>query len=146
MRRRAQRGFTMLEMLIAMTLTVFGLMGVMAMHLSLSAGSDLATRTEEGVTLGSQLVEQLRGERVTDMMQALTGSAVAVPPQTILDYAPQTGRNGLQYHRDVKITQGPSATLWRIRVEVYWNDDNASASATQHRIPFEVIRSSLEQL
>ena len=144
--RRRQGGFTIIEMLIAMVITIFGLMGLMAMHISLSSGNDLSAQTQEGVTLGTQLVEELRGQRVADLMKSLTGSPTAVPPQTILDYLPQTGRNGLQYHRDVKVTQGPSATLWRLRVEVYWNDDNSTGAATQHRIPFEVIRSNLEQL
>jgi type II secretory pathway pseudopilin PulG len=146
MTRKRQGGFTLLEMLISMVITIFGLMGLLAMHTSLSAGTDLAAQTQEGVTVGLQLVEQLRSERVADMMKALTGSSTSALPQTITDYSPQVGRNGLQYHRDVKVTQGPSATLWRVRVEVYWGEDNASGTAAQHRIPFEVIRSNLEQL
>jgi hypothetical protein len=98
------------------------------------------------VTLGTEVVEQLRKQRVADMMKALTGSSSAVAPQTIIDYLPQTGRNGLQYHRDIKVTQGPSATLWRIRVEVYWSEDNATGTTAQHRLPFELIRSNQEEL
>ncbi len=146
MRARKQAGFTLLELLITMSITIFGLMGLMASHISLSSAGDQASQTQEAVTLGTQLVEQLRKERVTDMMKALTGSSAAVAPQTILDYLPQTGRNGLQYHRDVKVTQGPSATLWRIRVEVYWSEDNSTGTTAQHRLTFELIRSNLEEL
>jgi prepilin-type N-terminal cleavage/methylation domain-containing protein len=145
-RRRAEAGFTLLELLVAMAITIFGLMGLMAGHLSLSSASDRATETEEAVTLGQQLVEELRAQRVGDLMKSLTGSSTSTAPQTITDYLPQTGRNGLAYHRDVRITQGPTATLWRIRVEVYWNEDNATGATNQHRLPFEIIRSNLEQL
>ena len=133
-----------MELLVTLIVTAFGLMGVMALHLSMTSGGENAGRNAEAVAVGTQIVESLRAQRPTDMMQTLTGSSVSVPPVDLTGYTTKTGRNGVSYTIDVHVAAvGTSGSLWRVRVEVKWTDDT---STTGHTLPFEVIRTSQEAL
>jgi prepilin-type N-terminal cleavage/methylation domain-containing protein len=139
-----QRGFTLLELMITLVVTLFGLMGVMAVHLSMTAGSANAGRNAEAVAVGTQMLESLRAQRPTDMMQTLTGSPTALPPIDLTSYTTKTGRNGVSYGIDVHVAAvGTTTNLWRIRVEVKWTEDSSTIS---HTLPFEVIRTAQEAL
>ena len=141
-RRRSQGGFTMIELLITLVVTVFGLMGAMALHASLTRGNETAGRTAEATAVGTQVFEQLRGAGATDMMTMLCGTA---PPLDVEPYTTILGRNGMSYTVDVHITEVAGApSLWKIRVEVKWTDDNANGNTQM--IPFEVVRTLQEAL
>lgn len=143
-RRRQQSGFTMVELLITLVVTVFGLMGAMALHASLARGNENAGRTNEATSVATQVVESLRGARSADMMQDLTGSSTTLPPVDVTGYTTVLGRNGMSYTLDVHVAEVTGQpNLWRIRVEVKWTDDNSTA---QRMIPFEVVRTMQEAL
>jgi type IV pilus assembly protein PilV len=142
--RHRERGFTLLELLITMVVTIFGLMGIMALHVSLTQGNDSASRTQEAIAVGTQSIEMLRSKRITDMANTLVGSTSATPPIDVPNFTTVLGRNNVSYTVDVHVTTVPTATnLWRVRVEVHWTDDG---SLTAHTIPFEVIRTVQEAL
>ena len=109
----------------------------MALHASLARGNENAGRTNEATAIGTQLVEQLRGARPTDMMQTLTGAATTAPPVDLTGYTTVLGRNGMSYTIDVHVAEVTSyPNLWRIRVEVKWTDDNwTSVSSTTLVVP-----------
>lgn len=141
---KKQRGFTLLELMITLVVTLFGLMGVMAVHLTMTEGSSNAGRNAEAVAVGTQMLESLRAQRPTDMMQTLTGSSTALPPIDLTSYTTKTGRNGVSYTIDVHVAAvGTTTNLWRVRVEVKWTEDTSAAS---HTLPFEVIRTAQEAL
>jgi prepilin-type N-terminal cleavage/methylation domain-containing protein len=141
---KQQRGFTLLELMITLVVTMFGLMGVMAVHLTMTSGSANAGRNSEAIAVGTQMLESLRAERPTDMMQTLTGTSTSLPPVDLTNYTTKTGRNGVSYTIDVHVAPlGVSGNLWRIRVEVKWTEDSSTAS---HTLPFEVIRTAQEAL
>lgn len=143
-KRNAQSGFTLMELLVTLAVTVFGLMGMMALHTSMSGGADVAGRTQEAVSVGTQVLESLRSARPADMMQTLTGSPASEPPQNIEPFTTILGRNAISYTVDVHVTAVTGASnLWKIRVEVKWTDDN---STVEHSIPFEVLRTSRDAL
>ena len=140
--RRAERGFTLLELLITMVVTVFGLMGIMAAHVAATRGNATAGQTQEAVAIGTQALEYLRSKRTPDMVQALTGSPSAALPIAVSSYETKLGRNGLSYEVGVAVTE-VSASLWRIRVEVRWLEDG---STVPRMIPIEVVRSTQEAM
>lgn len=141
MRRDTQAGFTMIELLVTLVITVFGMMGLLAAHRSLSQGASQSSHTQEAVAVGTQVMEQLRGTRPTDLGRAVTGQA-ATPPYSNDSYATIAGRTGIQYGVDVAVS--PAATnLWRIRVVVGWDDDDGGAP---HSLAFELLRTSREAL
>ena len=143
-KRKSQRGFTLMELLITMVITIFGLMGVMALHISLTQGNDTVNRTQEAVAIGSQALETLREMRPTDMAKALTGSSTATPPYSLTNFTTKLGRNGVSYSVDVSVTaMGATSNLWRIRVVTNWVDD---AGNQAHALPIELIRTAQEAL
>jgi prepilin-type N-terminal cleavage/methylation domain-containing protein len=140
MKRRSQSGFTMIELLVTLVITVFGLMGLIAAHRTLSSGAGSSARAQEAVSIGTQVMEQLRNTRPAELARAVTGAA-ATPPYTNDDYATIAGRNSVPYDVDVAVT--PVAdNLWRIRVEVGWADDDA----TPRMLGFELMRTTREAL
>jgi type IV pilus assembly protein PilV len=140
-RRGRERGFTLMELLITMVVTVFGLMGVMSLHVSMTRGNDTAGRTQEAISIGGQMMETLRSERPADMMTALSATA---PPVDIAPWVTVAGRNGLSYTVDVHISAVAGNTnLWKIRLEVKWTDDG---STVERMIPIELVRNNRDAL
>ena len=143
MKKTAQRGFTMVELMVTMVVSLFGIMALLALHVSIAQGTNQASVTQEAINVGNQTIEELRTLRPTDMMLKLTGNAASVPPLTVAPYATIAGRTQ-SYTVNVSVSQGAgSSGLWLIRATVTWTDDGSSAA---HSVPFEVIRTSAEAL
>ncbi len=148
-RRRAQRGFTLLELLVTLTITTIGLIGLLGLHVSLSRGSTSAGQFAEATQVAASTLESLRSDRIADMATTLTGNPTATPP---IDVTMSTvdGRAGMTYRRRVVVSAlAASTSLWHVRVEVSWTEDGAApgADATlDHMIAVEVVRTIEEAL
>lgn len=151
LRCRGQRGFTLLELLITLTVTTIGLIGLLALHLSIVRGNDGASRTAEAEQITMSALESLRAQSPTTLMQTLAGSSTAVPPATAAAYT-VLGRNGLPYSVTQSVTAltATSSSLWRIRVVTSWGEEGAAIGAPgdpgNHSIALELIRTIEEQL
>jgi len=149
--KRKQRGFTLLELLLTLTVTTIGLIGLLSLHLSIARGNDLANRSAEAASIGNATLEQLRAARIPDMMQQLTGNPNATPPVNV-NFGTVVGRNSMTFRRQVKVTQlnNASTSLWLVRVEVGWTEDGAVQGADSgtldHMIASEVVRTVEEAL
>ena len=149
-RRTRQRGFTLLELLITLSVTTIGLIGLLALHLSVARGNDSAGRSNEATAIGNRTIEELRSLRLVDMMTVL-GSAAPPIDTTVLGTV--SGRNSVTYGRRVKVI-AVTAGLYRIRVEITWTDDTAATGATvqgqagllDHTFATEIMRNTLESL
>lgn len=141
-RRRAQAGFTMVELMITLAVTMFGLMGLIALNTTFSRSSQTMNRSQEGVAVGKQVIEELRAKRTAELVTALTGTVAATPPFSRTGYTTVAGRNGLSYTVDVDVT-AVTSTLWRMRVEVEWTDDTDGSTRS---VPLELIRASTEAM
>lgn len=139
--KRAQAGFTLVELMVSLVISVFGLLGVLAMHGSLSRGIATTDETQEALAFAARTLETLRAMRVDQMTAAIAPTASA-PPFGQTGYATTTGRKGVTYQADVQVTEVPgTAGLWRLRVEVSWTEGGES-----HRLPIEVLRTTRESL
>ncbi len=149
-RRPRQRGFTLLELLITLSVTTIGLIGLLALHVSVARGNDGAGRSNEANAIGNRTIEELRAMRLVDMMTVL-GSPT--PPIDTTGLGTVAGRNNVTYNRRVKVTAVTPA-LYRIRVEISWTDDSAATGATvqgqagllDHTFATEVLRNTMEAL
>jgi prepilin-type N-terminal cleavage/methylation domain-containing protein len=150
MTEKSQRGFTLLELLLTLTVTTIGLIGLMALHLSIARGNDLSNRTAEASSIANATLEQLRAARINDMVCQLT-TCGSLPP---IDVTMSTvaGRAGMTFRRRGLVTQlnNASTSLWLVRVEVSWTEDNAAQGANggvlDHTVAVEVVRTVEEAL
>jgi prepilin-type N-terminal cleavage/methylation domain-containing protein len=150
-RRIDQAGFTLMELLITMAVTIIGLMGLLSLHLTTSRGVDVAGRSGEAVSIAQQTVEDLRSRAYKDMVESLTGNRNSSLPLDIT-LSTVAGRRGMTYARRAVVQEMTifSPDLIRIRVEISWTDDGAVAGtnngAYDHVVALELIRTRQETL
>jgi len=132
----------MIELLVTLAITVFGLTGALALHNSLSSGNASSAQMMEATVVGAQVMESLRSKRTLEVATELTGSPMTPAPFSRSNYTSVIGRNGLSYTMDVDVV-ALSATLWRVRVEVHWADDVTQEVRT---LPIELLRPSTESM
>jgi len=143
-RARSQRGFTLLELLITLSVTTIGLIGLLSLHLSVVRGNDGASRSAEAQQLGVSELEALRGMRF-DTLMALPGN----PPTRVQH---KKGRGGMQFDvtSTVAVLPGALGSLMRIRVVTTWAEDGGTlgenGGSLDHSLAFEVIRTVEESL
>jgi prepilin-type N-terminal cleavage/methylation domain-containing protein len=145
--RKGERGFTLLELLVTMAVTVIGLLGLMAMYVATAKGNESTARSSEAVSIAQDTLEELRSTSMTKLV-AEFGQA-DLPIDANLDTV--AGRDGTTYNRHVLVNElAVSRDLVKLRVEVTWSDDNAQAGsdngAHDHRIGLEIVRSTIEGL
>ena len=150
-RRQSQRGFTLLELMLTLTVTTIGLIGLLSLHLSIARGNDAANRSAEASQIANGTIEQLRAARIPDMIAELGLPLGSVPPQDLNPLDTVAGRGGMTFRRRVILTSlAASSSLWLIRVEVSWAEDFAAYGSNggmlDHTVSAEVIRTVEEAL
>lgn len=153
-RRRRERGFTLLELLITLSVTTIGLIGLLALHLSIARGNDGASRSADAQQIAASELESLRALPLSgphSLMFAFTGNqllAFPIPPRI----RTQAGRTGMTYSVKTTVSQlnTVSSSLVKIRTEVSWTEDGGVAGANNgqldHMLPLEIIRTMEEAL
>jgi prepilin-type N-terminal cleavage/methylation domain-containing protein len=143
--RIRQAGFTLIELLVTLSITTIGLVGLLGLHLSLERSNDEASRDADANAIGGRTLEGLRSARIPDMLTALGLPTGSVPPQTVT-MSTMAGRSGMTYRRTAKLA-AITSTLWRVRVEIGWTEDGATAGGTlDHTVATEVLRTTEEAL
>jgi prepilin-type N-terminal cleavage/methylation domain-containing protein len=146
---RGERGFTLLELLITLSVTTIGLVGLLALHLSVVRGNDGASRSAEAQQIGAATLESLRAQRLNEMMDTLTGKRDVVLP-TEPHVTTVVGRGGRPYKvtTTVDVPPGGSTSLLRIRVVTSWTEDGGkvgdSNGQLDHALALELIRTQEE--
>lgn len=130
-----------MELMVSLVVTMFALTGLVALNVTFSRGSNTLNQSQEAVSVGKLVLEELRGKRTAELLAELTGSTASAPPFDRPSYKALSGRNGMTYSVDVSVAT-VTATLWRMRVVVRWNDDTNEAQA----LPLELLRPSTEAL
>jgi len=146
--RRAggQRGFTLLELLITLSVTTIGLIGLLSLHLSVTRGNDGASRSAEAQQIGAGVLESLRAMTTQAINNQLGPPPVTPAPFTV------AGRGGMTFTvaRSITVLNGASGNLWKIRVVTSWTEDGAATGANggqlDHSLALEVIRTYQEDL
>jgi prepilin-type N-terminal cleavage/methylation domain-containing protein len=133
-RRRRTRGFTLIEVMMALGVSLVGLLGALALTLSMITGGVFARNMTEASTLAQAKLEAINSQVVT--LTSPVSSATPVT-ETTLDAYGNTVPTGI-YTR--KTTWGVTSDGLRrsISVEVDWNDSAGlphKVYATEERIP-----------
>jgi prepilin-type N-terminal cleavage/methylation domain-containing protein len=143
--RPGQSGFTMIELLITMTVTLIGLAGLLAMTVSVAKGNRGASQSSEALSIGQATLEDLRAMPVTEIE---TGFG-PVPIDAAM--ADVTGRANQVFHRQLLVTNiDLGADLILIQVVTSWTEEGAQQGAEggkyDHAITLEVVRARAEVL
>lgn len=150
-RRGAQRGFTLLELLITLSVTTIGLIGLLSLHLSVARGNDGASRPADAQQVAAGEIESLRAMRIGALATYMTGSGTLSVP-TGVKVRTAVGRTNMTYTVSSQILPVTSTTssLIKIRTMVTWTEDGgtfgANAGQLDHALSLEVIRTLEEAL
>lgn len=135
---RGEQGFTVIELLIALSVSLIGLAGLLSLSTAITAGTRSSIRATEATALAESVLEELRREPMTDIVTAFGPVPIAVQLPNV------AGRNDLLFGRKLSVEQLPTEQdLIRMRVEVTWNDTPAAPlgdGSDDHRILLEVLR------
>jgi prepilin-type N-terminal cleavage/methylation domain-containing protein len=111
--RTPQAGFTLIEVMIAVLLTVIAVVGIVALYRTESRASSYSRRSTEATMLATDKLEKLR-----TLATATAGSESAIDAQ---------GVAGGMFDRVWTVTVGTSYT--DIAVRVGWDDDTTEATS-----------------
>jgi type IV pilus modification protein PilV len=120
--KRAQSGFTILEVLIGISILVVGLLGVASMQVSAIRGNYFSSNTTQALNLAEDKMEEL--------MIAQYGT-VATTDEGMID---ETGQAGNRFHRTWTVTDdSPIDDTKTIVVTVGWQNDDHQVTLTSIR-------------
>lgn len=111
--RPRQAGFTLIEVMIAVLLTVIAVVGIVALFRTQSRASSYSRRSTEATMLATDKLEKLR-----TLATAAAGSESAIDAQ---------GVAGGMFERVWTVTVGTNYT--DIAVKVGWDDDTTEATS-----------------
>ena len=150
--RKHQRGFTLLELLVTLGITIIGLTGLMSLHVATIRANDSTAKNGEAVAIAQETLETLRADTLTELLARF--STTTLPVNASLNTI--AGRGGITFRRRVTVVEltAASTDLIKIRVVVSWSDDNSngsgsgsgSASIYDHQVSLELIRTVQEAL
>jgi prepilin-type N-terminal cleavage/methylation domain-containing protein len=144
-RDRRQSGFSLIEILVAMTVTILGLTGLMSLYTTTVQGNSRAARTVLASTVAQQTMEELRSLPMQTPVTGYEGPTleglVGGIPASDVALADVTQGNML-YKRKVSVAQ-PLVDLLRVRVEVSWTDEGAADTSTDSRLKHSIVLESI---
>jgi prepilin-type N-terminal cleavage/methylation domain-containing protein len=113
--RRRDRGFTLVELLIALAISMVGLIGLMALQMVAIRSNASSRNFAEATALAQEKLEQLQIAPVSTLVTSTT-TENNVPPSP-------NNTNQAVYTRVTTITTNGSQAL--LKVDVKWNDSYA---------------------
>jgi type IV pilus modification protein PilV len=130
---RSERGFTMMEILVSLLLTIIGLAGVLMMQANAVKGN----RQSEQFTYASNLAEQVMEDaRSTKMSTLLAGATY-----------PSQVYKGVTYNIALTATEVTiGSNLVRVRATVTYSEDRDTSTKDDRTAFFELIRTKTESL
>jgi prepilin-type N-terminal cleavage/methylation domain-containing protein len=153
-RTSSQRGFTLVELLVTMMVTVIGLVGMLGVFGSASRGNLDARQYTEALGICEGTVEEIRGLTI-DTIETLdlpTPDYYGVITTTgwgpvAYHKGPVLGATGVTFIRQVQARAIDADLVW-IQVIVQWTTDGAplgtNGGANDRRISLEMVRGRSE--
>jgi type IV pilus modification protein PilV len=120
--KRGQSGFTILEVLVAISILVVGLLGVASMQVSAIRGNYFSSNTTLALTLAEDKMEELMIAQY---------DTVATTDEGMID---ETGQTGNDFHRTWTVTDdSPITNTKTVTVTVGWQNDDHQVTLTSIR-------------
>jgi prepilin-type N-terminal cleavage/methylation domain-containing protein len=135
LRRPGEAGFTMVELLVTLAVTVIGMTGAIALHLAITRANGGAAQQADAMAIAEHAIEDARSLTLDEMYTAYEDDDGALPIDWDYDGATEQGRTAT-YQKRILVEQ-VQGDLVRLRVEVSWGD---------HLIALELVRTRQETL
>ena len=138
-----ESGFTLIEILIAITILTVGLLGVASMQVSAIRGNDFSGSVTTGLCLAEDRMEELMRRGYTDALLAdlkdkplntIIGSEVDHEDLPAIDASGQTVAGG-PYRRVWNIEDSATPDFKTVTVIVTWDNDRHRVSLTSIKSP-----------
>ena len=114
-----QKGFTLIEILIAITVFTIGILGVGVMQISAIKGNSLASGLTEAITLAQDKMEEFRALGYNDLALTDTGGDGAIGLRNPLPPAPAYPLPNLMlFPPDHQLASGIYTIYWNVAVNV----------------------------
>ncbi len=131
-RRRSDDGFTMIELLVSLTIVVIGLIGLFSTMLSASRGNAIGEAIVQATMLAEERLERLRTlDTVT--LQSLPAAEATPAPVTVkpvLTAGEQAKATGVVYTINASsVTPAGSTGVLQLTVRVAWKMPEEAAAA-----------------
>lgn len=142
--RRGEAGFSLIELLIAVTVTIIGLTGLLSLHTTTMQGTQSSAQFAEASAFGREAMEDLRAQSV-DQLETRFG----LLPVNDFPLDTVAGRGGQTYNRIMSLEPlAVAPDLIRMRIDVTWTESGAVPGAEDgrydHAIRLELVRPRAE--
>lgn len=132
--RRGERGFTLIEVLVALLITIIGLAGVLMMQASSSKANRQNAEFTHASMIAEEALENARGMNIN----SLVNTTITYPTQTY---------SGVVYSISVTgVEVSTGSNLVRITAAVTYSEDNDTSTADDRTARFQLIRTKTEML
>jgi prepilin-type N-terminal cleavage/methylation domain-containing protein len=132
---RRQRGFSLIESLIALVITAFGLLAIAGVGIKLSQSEDIARQRGEAARLAQEKIEDLRSftqitaAAGTKSWNGLASSTDNITNGTLLDG--EAYRTNTTFERSWTLLDSATDAWRRVRVTVAWADSMTGTADKQ---------------
>lgn len=131
-------GFTLVEVLVAMTILIFGLLAVASMQISAIRGNYFSGNTSAALTLASQRMEDLLNRNWNDpIFTDNPANNADLSSITTVDFEDAVNLGGIPYRRIVNFanSNGAMPTSREIKVIVTWGGNSHRVWVSSFRTP-----------
>jgi type IV pilus modification protein PilV len=125
-----ERGFTLIEALVALLVLSFGLLAIASFQVTLARSADLAKQRSEATRLAQQKMESLRayGQVGSDTS---TPHKVNYTDDVVSSTAPEVTVSNATFNRTWTVTSNAAGTEKWINVQVAWTDRTGQPQSVQ---------------
>ena len=139
-RRHGESGFTVLEVLIAVSILTIGLLGVASMQISAIKGNFFSDNTTTALCLAEDKMEDLMGKNFddADLVDTTAGNNSNLDSISTVDFEETVdadGNPGAEYRRIWNIADSTDPQMKTVTVVVTWEGDSHRLSLTSCLIP-----------
>jgi type IV pilus assembly protein PilV len=131
--RRRQRGFTLMEVMVSLVITIIGLAGVLRMQSITAKSNRRSAQFTRAANIAEETMESIRGTKITELLAGVTYGSVTY--------------NGVEYSITTTATEvADNTNLVLLTVSVTYDEDGDTSTSDDRRARVQMLRTKTETL